>query len=133
MSNRRLSTITTGAGLVLTACSVLMAFLADHHWLIGYEAMLLFERIVVPVQLAGLLLLVTGSLWVAVTQRPRLNVQMGSAFCATALLLPLAFGGYSAILNVHNWTFVLLPPLLLLAFSGALLAIIGLARSARQP
>src|SRR5262249_9889792 len=133
MGHRRLSTVTTSAGLALTACSVLMAFLADHHWLIGYDAMLFFERSITWVQLAGLLLLVGGSLWVAVTQKPRLNVQLGSAFCTTALLLPWVFGGYSAIMNVHSWTFALLFPLLLLAFSGALLAIIGLARSARQP
>ena len=90
--------------------------------------MLLFERSVPWVQLGGLLLLVTGSIWVAVDQTPRLDVRLGLVFIATALLLPLLFGGYSQILNVHEWTFALTFPLLTLAISGVMLAIIGFVR-----
>jgi hypothetical protein len=42
--SRTTSAATTGAGLVIAACSVLMAFLADHHWLIRYDTVLVFER-----------------------------------------------------------------------------------------
>ena len=128
MASVRPSTVITGSGAALTAFSVLMAFLADHHWLIGYDAMLLFERSLPWVQLAGLLLLVPGSICVAVDQTPRLDVRLGIALTATALILPLLFGGYSHILNVHNWTFALAFPLLTLAISGVLLAIIGFVR-----
>ncbi len=44
MISVRPSTVVTGTGAALAASSVLMAFLADHHWLIGYDAMPLFEQ-----------------------------------------------------------------------------------------
>jgi len=112
----------TAAGLVIAACSVLMAFLADHHWLIGYDTMLLFEQAFFWVQIAGLTMFVGGCLWLATRLRPKVALFIGLAFAIAASLVPLLFGGYLAILNVHSWTIALVPPLMVLCVCGVLLA-----------
>jgi hypothetical protein len=123
---------TTSAGLAVVACSVLMAFLADHYWLIGYDTMLLFEKAFLWVQIAGLVMFIGGCLWLVVRLSPQVALFVGIAFAGTASLLPLLFGGYLAILNVHSWTVTLLPPLIILFVCGVLLAAGGFIRRIRQ-
>jgi len=131
MGHARFSAVTTGAGLVVTACSVLMAFLADHHWLIGYNAALLFDRTMFWVQVAGLVLFVVGCIWLAANLSSQSSFIVGLTFAVAASLLPLAFGGYLAVLNVHSWTVALCLPVTVLFVSGALLAAGGFLRRNR--
>jgi len=112
----------------VSACSVLMAFLADHHWLIGYNAMLVFERTMLWVQIAGLLLFIVGCIWLAGNVNPQISLVLGLAFVIAASLLPLLFGGYLAVLNVHSWTVTLCLPLTALFVSGTLFAAGGLLK-----
>ena len=132
MRHRRLSAVATGAGVVVTACSVLMAFLADHHWLIGYNAMLVFERTMFWVQVAGLVLFIVGCIWLAGNVNSQISLVIGIAFVVAASLLPLVFGGYLAILNVHSWTVALCLPVAALFVSGTLFAAGGLLKRDRM-
>jgi len=128
MNRLRASPATTGAGLAIAACSVLMAFLADHHWLVGYDTMLLFERAFLWVQITGLVVFSGGCIWLAAKVSPHVALFLGIAFATAASLVPLIFGGYLAILNVHSWTVALCFPLIVLFLSGALLAASGFLR-----
>lgn len=128
MKHKQLSAVTVGAGLAVSACSVLMAFLADHHWLIGYNTMLVFERTMFWVQIVGLSLFIVGCIWVARNVNSRISLVLGLAFVIAASLLPLLFGGYLVVLNVHRWTVALRLPLAALFVSGTLLAAGGLLK-----
>jgi hypothetical protein len=132
MNHARTSVATTSAGLVIAACSVLMAFLADHHWLIGYDMMLVFERTFLWVQIAGLVVFIGGCTWLSVRVSPDVALFVGVAFAVMASLVPLVFGGYFVILNVHSWTVALCAPLIILFVSGALLAVAGFLRRVGQ-
>ena len=116
----------------MTACSVLMAFLADHHWLIGYNAMLMFERTMFWIQIAGLVLFIVGCIWLAGNVNSQISLVVGIAFVIAASLLPLAFGSYLAVLNVHSWTVALFLPLTALFISGTLFVAGGLLKRNRS-
>ncbi len=137
MSKPKSWAATTSAGFALVAGSVLMAFLADHPGT-GYEASLFLGRNVWWVQLAGIVLSVVGCIGLLVNLKPRAASLVGLALIATDLLLLVLFDGRS-IPNVHSWNIVLLFPLLLVFFNGAMLAIVGsfklalLARRGRRP
>ena len=115
---------TAVVGLTLMAVSVLMGFLADHHWYLGYETSLLVGVWFWRVQAAGIVLSVLGGIGLLVNATPRAALLMGAALIAAGLLLLVVFGGVS-ILNVHNWRIVLLFPLLLVFVSGALSGIVA--------
>jgi hypothetical protein len=104
---------TVVVGLSLMTVSVLIGFLADHHWYLAYETSLRVGMWVWRVQAAGMVLSVLGCIGVLVNATPRAALLMGAALIAVGLLLLVVFGGVS-ILNVHNWRIVLLFPLLLL-------------------
>lgn len=121
-----------GAGFAALAISVMMAFLADHHWLVTYRLADVFDGMWGWVQLAGVVLSVIGCIRMAVTLSQRAQLVAGSTLILIGLFLPLLFGGVLAILNVHDWKVSLLLPELFVLLNGAILGLHGALRLAVQ-
>lgn len=126
MNRSKLSVIIASVGFAVVAASVVMAFLADHHWLVTYRNALLFESTMWWVQLAGVALSVIGCIAMSVCLTQRMASRVGVAFVAAGLLLALLFG--SGLLNIHDWMISLLLPVLLLLFTGAMIGIVAYLR-----
>ena len=122
MNRAKLSSTIAIAGFVTIAASVLMAFLADHHWYVTYQIGLLFEGIWGWAQLAGGALAIIGSIGMAFCIAHRTTLRSGITLIAGLLLL-LSFGGN--IINVHDWAIALLLPVLLALFIGTILVVGG--------
>ena len=119
---------TAAVGFTLIAVSALMAFLADHHWYLGYETSLGLSVWFWWIQAAGIVSSVVGCIGLLVNVRPKAALLIGVALIAADLLLLFSFGW--EVLNVHNWRFVLLLPVLLVFVNGAMFAIVGSFRLA---
>ena len=123
MNRAKLSTTVAIVGFVTVAASVLMAFLADHHWYVTYQIGLLFDGIWGWAQIAGGALAIIGSIGMAFCVPHRTTLRSGIPLLALGLLLLLVFGGN--ISNVHDWAISLLLPVVLALFVGTLLAVGG--------
>ncbi len=123
MNRSKLFVTVASVGLAVVATSVVMAFLADHHWYVTYQIALLFERAMWWVQLAGAMLAVIGCIGMSAYLSQRAALRLGISFIATGL--PLLFAG---TLAVHDWTISLLLPALVGLFNGAVLVIVGSLR-----
>ncbi|HEV2195538.1 MAG TPA: hypothetical protein VGR55_08140 [Candidatus Acidoferrum sp.] len=123
MNRAKLSVIAGSFGFGLVGATVLMAFLADHHWYVTYQIALVFESSWVWAQLGGAALAIIGSIGMAfcITQKNTLRVGIG--LVALGLLLLLVFGGN--IINVHDWAISLLLPMLLTLLVGTILVVGG--------
>jgi hypothetical protein len=106
MGQPRVWAVTASLGVAVVAASVVMAFLHNHHWLISYDMVLIFERAFWWVQFTGLIMFIVGCVGLVANLTPRRALFVGMAFVVAALLLPLAFGGYLAVVNAHDWTTV---------------------------
>lgn len=122
MNRAKLSSTIGIAGFVTIAASVLMAFLADHHWYVTYQIGLLFEGIWRWAQLAGGALAIIGAIGMAFCIAHRTTLRSGITLIAGLLLL-LSFGGN--IIKVHDWAIALLLPVLLGLFIGTILVVGG--------
>jgi hypothetical protein len=118
MNRSKLSIMIASVGFAVVAASVVMAFLADHHWLVTYQIALLFESTMWWVQLAGVALAVIGCVAMSVCLTQRVASRAGVAFIAAGLLLALLFG--TGLLNIHDWMISLLLPVLLLLVAGTI-------------
>lgn len=123
MNRAKLSVIVGSFGFGLVGASVLMAFLADHHWYVTYQIALLFESNWGWAQLGGAALAIIGSIGMAFYITQRNAVRVGVGLITLGLLLLLVFGG--SIINVHDWAIALLLPVLLTLFVGTILVVGG--------
>lgn len=126
MNRSKLSFTIGSVGFALVAASIVMAFLADHHWYVTYQIALLFERTMWWVQLVGVILAVIGCIGMSAYLMQRVAMRAGIALIAAGVLLTLLFG--SGISNIHDWMISLLLPVLLLYLTGTMLAIVGYLR-----
>jgi hypothetical protein len=123
MNRSKLSVTVASVGFAVVATSVVMAFLADHHWYVTYQIALFFERAMWWVQLAGALVAVIGSIGMSAYLTERAAVRLGITLIAIGL--PLLLAGAWAI---HDWTISLLLPSLVVLFDGAVLVVVGSLR-----
>ena len=106
------------AAFATVACSIVMAFLVDHHWYITYQIALLFERTMWWVQFTGLVLSPIAVVGISRNLTRRLKSRLGIASMFVGLLLvPFA-------LNIHEWTIALFLPALFSLLDGSLLVLV---------
>lgn len=118
------SAVMVCTSLVFLAGSIVLAFLSEHPR-VGYPTNYHLGSTALWVQFAGLLLLTAGSYGLAWDASPRSAASYGVGFVLIAVITPLFFGGYTAVVNVHRWTAVLFFPLSFLLVAGALLGVVG--------
>jgi|GEM_PF-4488482 len=127
MRSPKLWSIVASVGFGAVACSIAMAFLSDHHWLVPDAVADLFDNIFWWVQLAGVVLSATGCVGMSKTLSETLRVRIGLALIAATLLLIILAGGPSGILTIHDWTIALFLPVLVTTLGGILLTVAGLS------
>lgn len=123
MNRPKLSATIAAVGFAAMVSSVLMAFLADHHWYVTYQIALLFEGMWGWAQLTGAGLAIIGSIGMAFYVTRKNTFRVGVALIILGLLLSLVFGG--SIFNIHDWAISLLLPVMLSLFAGTVLAVGG--------
>ncbi len=129
--SRKLASI----GAAVTVVGILMDYLLERISFADTTSSKTFRFLdasALPTAGLGLLLFLIGIVLVAVSSAPRTCSQLGSTFLGIDAVAALALFCYPNAINVHDWTGLLMFPLVLLLPLGLLLLVSSLIKTVRR-
>jgi hypothetical protein len=118
------------SGVALEAAGVGMAFLSDHHWILGYERSLQLGAYIWPALLVGSLFFFGGSTGWAAKSSVGTALYLGFGLIACSFLTAM-IGGWERILNIHSWRVVFVIPIFAGVLSAMTSTLVGLLKLLR--